>query len=296
VARAKSHPKREGEAILYVSAGALTNVVISEDDEPQLVRAASAGSESIAAGLAERAGITHEAARTHAAELGVGSSPQHGSPAAIDRALETAVRLQVREGLRRIVAEVQSSRGFYSARADARPIAAVVLTGAMTAWPGVADALRDELHLPVLAAGRESWPDLGGLELAPERLDVAVGLALAADDERPDLRPGRAMHKQAPAMPPRVAQTACAMTALLAAAVVYLVAISNQVSTSRERLGQISGELTTAEQRAAALWSSAVSSARPESWMRWQRRPAMSSAAVSRSIPSTRAAAMSRRC
>lgn len=249
---ALDHPKREGEAILYVSAGALTNVVISEDDEPQLVRAASAGSESIAAGLAERAGITHEAARTHAAALGVGSSPQR-SPSPIDGQLETAVRLQVREGLRRIAAEVQSSRGLYSARADARPIAAVVLTGAMTAWPGVADALRDELHLPVLAAGRESWPDLGGAELAPERLDVAVGLALAADDERPDLRPGQAMQKQARAMPPRVAQTACAMTALLAAAVVYLVAISNQVSTSREQLGQLSGELTTAEQRAAAL-------------------------------------------
>jgi Tfp pilus assembly protein PilN len=135
---------------------------------------------------------------------------------------------------------VQSSRGFYSARADARPIAAVVLTGAMTGWPGVADALRDELHLPVLAAGRESWPDLGGL-------------ALAADGERPDLRPGRAGHKQAHAMPPRVAQVVCAMTALLAAAVVYLVAISNQATTNRERLGQISGELTKAEQQASSL-------------------------------------------
>jgi type IV pilus assembly protein PilM len=250
---ALDHPKREGEAILYVSAGALTNVVISEDDEPQLVRASSAGSEAIAAGLAERAGISHEAARAHVAALGVGSAPHHGSPLAIDGELEAAVRLQVREGLRRIVAEVQSSRGFYSARPDARPIAAVVLTGAMTAWPGVADALRDELQLPVLAAGRESWPDLGGVALAPERLDVAVGLALAADGERPDLRPGRAGHKQASAMPPRGAQAVCAMTALLAAAVVYLVAISNQATTNRERLGQISGELTKAEQQASAL-------------------------------------------
>ena len=250
---ALDHPRREGEAILYVSVGALTNVVISEDGEPQLVRAASAGSEAIAAGLAERAGISHPTARTHAAALGVGSGPLHGKRSPIGGELESAVRLQVREGLRRIVAEVQSSRGFYSSRPDARPIAAVVLTGAMTTWPGVADVLRDELQLPVLDAVRESWPDLGGAKFSPARLDVAVGLALAADDERPDLRPGRSMHRQTHAIPPRVAQAACAMTALLAAAVLYLVAISNQVSTSRERLGQISGELTTTEQRAAAL-------------------------------------------
>jgi type IV pilus assembly protein PilM len=250
---ALDHPKLEDEAILYVAAGALTNVVITEDDQPLLVRAASAGSESIAAGLAERAGITHETARSHVAAIGVGSLPRPGSPEPMADDLDATISLQVREGLRRIVAEVQSSRGFYSARADARPISAVVLTGAMTTWPGVADALRDELHLPVLAAGRESWPDLGDTSLAPERLDVAVGLALAADNERPDLRPSRSVRNRGRAVPSRLAQVACAMTALLAAAVVYLVVISNQVSSGRERLGQISGEMIATEHHAARL-------------------------------------------
>jgi type IV pilus assembly protein PilM len=249
---ALDRPKLEGEAILYVSAGALTNVMITEDGQPLLVRAASAGSEWIAAGLAERMGISHEAARTHVAALGIGPPPDQGSPP-IAGEPEAAVSLQVREGLRRIVAEVQSSRGFYSARPDARPIGAVVLTGAMTTWPGVAETLRDELHLPVLDAGRESWPDLGGVRLAPERLDVAVGLALAADGERPDLRPALAVGRQGGAPPPRSAQVVCAVTALLAAAVVYLVAISNQVSSGREQLGLLSGELTSAERQAAAL-------------------------------------------
>ena len=58
---ALDHALLPGEAILYVQAGALTNVVITEDGQPLLVRAASAGSEAIATGLAERAGITHEA-------------------------------------------------------------------------------------------------------------------------------------------------------------------------------------------------------------------------------------------
>jgi type IV pilus assembly protein PilM len=252
--RALEPPPLGGQAILYVQAGALTNVVIAEDGEPLLVRAASAGSEAIAAGLAERTGITHEAARAHSAALGVRAAPHHGAPKAISGELEAAVSLQVREGLRRVVAEIQSSRGFYSARPDARTIGGVVLTGAMTTWPGVSELLRDELNLPVLPAGREAWPDVGTVSVAPERLDVAVGLTLAADDERPDLRPRSGPGKQLePAPDARVAQVVCGVVALLAAAVVYMVVVSNQVSSGKQRLGQISGELVTAEQQAARL-------------------------------------------
>jgi type IV pilus assembly protein PilM len=252
---ALEHPPLAGQAILYVQAGALTNVVIAEDGEPLLVRAASAGSEAIAAGIAERASITQEDARAHSAALGVRTAPHHGAPAAISPELEAAVSLQVREGLRRVVAEIQSSRGFYSARPDARTIGGVVLTGAMTTWPGVAELLRDELNLPVLPAGREAWPDLGTVALAPERLDVAVGLALADDDERPDLRPRTGPNKQTADAAPnaRVAQVVCGVVALLAAAVVYMVIVSNQISSGNERLGQINGELVQAEQEAADL-------------------------------------------
>ncbi|MDX6718268.1 MAG: type pilus assembly protein PilM [Solirubrobacteraceae bacterium] len=249
------HPPLGGHAVLYVQAGALTNVVIAEDGEPLLVRAASAGSEAIAAGIAERAGITQEEARTHSAALGVQTAPHHGAPAEISPELEAAVSLQVREGLRRVVAEIQSSRGFYSARPDARTIGGVVLTGAMTTWPGVADLLRDELNLPVLAAGRDAWPDLGTVAVAPERLDVAVGLALAGEDERPDLRPRTGSSKQAIDAAPnaRVAQAVCGVVALLAAAVVYMVIVSNQISSGNQRLGQINGEVVRAEQEAAKL-------------------------------------------
>jgi type IV pilus assembly protein PilM len=251
---ALEHPPLGGQAILYVQAGALTNVVIAEDGEPLLVRAASAGSEAIAAGIAERAGITQEEARAHSAALGVRTAPHHGAPAAVSPELEAAVSLQVREGLRRVVAEIQSSRGFYSARPDALTIGGVVLTGAMTTWPGVAELLRDELNLPVLPAGRDAWPDVGAVSIAPERLDVAIGLTLAADDERPDLRP-RSSGKQAVDAAPnaRVAQVVCGVAAVLAAAVVYMVILSNQISSGTERLGQISGEVAQAEHEAATL-------------------------------------------
>jgi Tfp pilus assembly protein PilN len=89
--------------------------------------------------------------------------------------------------------------------------------------------------------------------VAPERLDIAVGLALAADDERPDLRPAKRIDQLEPAPSARVAQVVCGVVTLLAAAVVYMVVISNQVSSGKERLGQISGELVTAEHDAAAL-------------------------------------------
>ncbi|CAA9524686.1 MAG: hypothetical protein AVDCRST_MAG67-3532 [uncultured Solirubrobacteraceae bacterium] len=251
---ALDHPPLPGEATLYVQAGALTNVVIAEDGEPLLVRAASAGSESIAAGLAERAGISHEQARAYVASLGLGAAPHHGSPAPIPDELHAAVSQQVREGLRRVVAEVQSSRGVYAARPDACPIGAVVLTGSMTAWPGVAHALEDDLHLPVIVAGRESWPQIGDAGAPVERLDVVVGLARTSSGDRPDLRPAPVAaqgREQTPVT--RIAQVGCAALAILAAAIVYLVVISNQVSSDREQLAKISSELVVVERQAAAL-------------------------------------------
>jgi type IV pilus assembly protein PilM len=246
------HPPVGDDAILYVQAGALTNVVITERGEPLLVRAASAGSESIAAGLAERSGITHAAARERVAAVGVGrmlEKPVSSDPDDID----ATAAMQVREGLRRVIAEIQSSRGFYAARPDARPIGAVVLTGAMTTWPGVVEALTRELHLPVLPAGRDAWPDLDGVTVAPERLDIAIGLARAGENERPDLRPVRGARQRAGSASPRLAQVTCAMAAVVAAAVVYTVVVSNQVSSGREQLGTIATQLTQSEQQAAAL-------------------------------------------
>jgi type IV pilus assembly protein PilM len=250
---ALDRPPIGDDAILYVQAGALTNVVITEQGEPLLVRAASAGSEAIAAGLAERAQIAHEAARERVAAVGVGRRAAPGAAETDGDNLDFAAALQVREGLRRIVAEIQSSRGFYSARPDARPIGAVVLTGPMTTWPGVVDALTRELHLPVLLAGRDGWPELEDRSIAPERLDIAVGLASAGAEERPDLRPASAVQEHDGAASARVAQVACAMVALLAAAVVYLVVLSNQVSSGRERAGSLTGEIAAAEHQAAAL-------------------------------------------
>jgi type IV pilus assembly protein PilM len=243
-----------GEAILYVQAGALTNVVIAEDGEPLLVRAASAGSESIAAGLAERAGITHEQARSHVSSLGLGGAAHHGLSDTIADELQSSVSQQVREGLRRVVAEVQSSRGVYAARPDACPIGAVVLTGSMTSWPGVVQALEDELHLPVIVAGREGWPRLEDTGVPNERLDVVVGLSRTSADERPDLRPADVKAEARSATPvTQVAQVGCAALAVLAAAIVYLVVISNQVNTGRQQLGTIAADLVANERQAAEL-------------------------------------------
>lgn len=246
------HAPLPGQAILYVQAGALTNVVITEDGQPLLVRAASAGSEAIASGVAERAAISHEAARAHISTIGLGTGDR--APGQSDE-LAATVAKQVREGLRRVVAEVQSSCGVYAARPDACAIAGVVLTGSMITWPGVAQALEDELHLPVIVVDRESWPQVDGPGTAPERLDTVVGLSRATDALRPDLRPAgtKTSYGLGTSRPPLIAQVGGGMLALVLAAIVYLVVISNQVSSDRERLGQIGGELVVAEQKTAAL-------------------------------------------
>ncbi|MEJ7785767.1 MAG: PilN domain-containing protein, partial [Solirubrobacteraceae bacterium] len=96
---------------------------------------------------------------------------------------------------------------------------------------------------------------------APERLDVVVGLSKATDAIRPDLRPaGRKTkyshnrhERSARSRPPVIAQVGGAMLAVVLAAIVYLVVISNQVSSDRERLGQISAEIVGAEKKTAAL-------------------------------------------
>jgi type IV pilus assembly protein PilM len=252
---ALDHQAMPGKAVLYVQIGALTNVVITEDGQPQLVRAASAGSEAIAAGLAERARISHEDARAHSSFIGLGPTLQHGTAGPVSDELAANVSKQVREGLRRVVAEVQSSRGVYAARRDAQPIGAVVVTGAMTTWPGVIEALQHDLHLPVLVAGRESWPHLDNLGVAPERLDVVVGLARSSDGERPDMRPAQAVLFDESTPLTTVARASCAMLALLAAAIVYLVVISNDVSTGREQLARTTTGRYSAEHQAAALKS-----------------------------------------
>ncbi|MGH2944521.1 MAG: pilus assembly protein PilM, partial [Solirubrobacteraceae bacterium] len=250
---ALEHDPLPGKAILYVQAGALTNVVITENGEPRLVRAASAGSESIIAALAERAGITHESARAHVASLGLAPPPREGPRGLIPDPLEETVAQQIREGLRRVAAEVQSSRGVYAARPDAIPIGGVVLTGSMTTWPGVVKALEHDLHLPVLAASRDGWPKLDDFGIAPERLDVVVGLARTSDSARPDLRPPIVAPTREASALTMTAQATCAMLAVLAAAIVYLVVISNQASDGREQLGQIKAGLAAAERAATTL-------------------------------------------
>jgi Tfp pilus assembly protein PilN len=81
-----------------------------------------------------------------------------------------------------------------------------------------------------------------------------MGLALSGDHEHPDLRPSQSARRReagAPAGP--VARVACGAVALLAAAVVYLVVISNQVSSERGHLGQLSTQIVASDSQAAAL-------------------------------------------
>jgi Tfp pilus assembly protein PilN len=107
----------------------------------------------------------------------------------------------------------------------------------------------------VLVAGRESWPHLDNLGVAPERLDVVVGLARSSDGERPDMRPAQAVLFDESTPLTTVARASCAMLALLAAAIVYLVVISNDVSTGREQLARTTTGRYSAEHQAAALKS-----------------------------------------
>lgn len=234
-------PPTGDEAVLYVQVGGLTNIVVAEHSEPVLVRVASAGSEAVSTTLAERANAPHVEGRSRAAAAGVTGSDALAASA-------------VRDGLNRVVAEIHSSLEFYSSREEARPIGAAVITGAMTTWPGVAEALASEIGLTVLPAGRGGWAGIDIAGIAPEMLDVAVGLALQSDEDHPDLRPAVQMGPlgSQTAMP-RTAGALCGVSAMLALAVVYLAIVSNQLSGNEDRETDKAAEAAKVEQQAAAL-------------------------------------------
>lgn len=244
--RALDAPPLHEEAILYVQASGLTNVVVAEDGEPVLARVASAGSEAITTSLAERASIPHADARRRVAACGVAGAAQRAE-------IDEQARQAVRDGLHRIVAEIHSSLEFYASREGARPVGAAVITGAMTTWPGVAEALSQELGLTVLPAGRDGWTNIDCDGVSPEVLDVAVGLALAPEDEHPDLRPAASRHAVAAASAPRTAQALCGVAAMAAAAIVYFVVVSNQLTSAEQRVDRLAGDTAKVQRQAAAL-------------------------------------------
>jgi type IV pilus assembly protein PilM len=175
----------DGEQVLYLSIGGLTNLAIASGSTCQFTRVITTGIEQIVAEVAAGAGVPLAEARRLVGSVAAGEAAGTGlsiAPA-LDRAatsqqLEIA-RTGLSDGIRRIAAEVRNSLDFHRASRGEQPVARAILTGPALDLPGFDLALARELDLP-LARGAVALasPEAAG-HVPMSRLAVAAGLSLA---------------------------------------------------------------------------------------------------------------------
>jgi type IV pilus assembly protein PilM len=161
-------------AVLYINIAGLVNVAVANADGCLFTRASVGGVEAIAAGLAERRGLTMEHARAWLSHVGL-AAPLDGVEG--DPALVAATRSALEDGVRELADSIRTSLNFYRTQDAAQPVEVGVVTGAAVAIPGFVDALSEQLRLPLEARVIPAPEDVDA-----GRLTVAAGLAVA---ERP---------------------------------------------------------------------------------------------------------------
>jgi type IV pilus assembly protein PilM len=179
----------DGEQVLYLSIGGLTNLAIASGSTCQFTRVITTGIEQIVAEVAASAGVPLADARRLLAGVGastadLGDVASHAVPASDDVVAaatsdhDELARTALTDGIRRIAAEVRNSLDFHLSSHGSVPVSRAVLTGPALDLPGFDLALAGELGLP-LARGEVALASPGAAGHVPmSRLAVAAGLSL----------------------------------------------------------------------------------------------------------------------
>jgi type IV pilus assembly protein PilM len=163
------------DSALYLSVGGMANLAVVVDGVCLFTRVTGAGLEGMGIELSERRGLTLEHSRMWLRHVGFVDElgTIDGDPDIIRDARAILV-----EGTRRLATEVRASLEFHQSQtAGAGEIGRAVLTGVAASVPGFADALSQELAMPVetrsvaASASLAATVDLGGMT-------VAAGLAV----------------------------------------------------------------------------------------------------------------------
>jgi type IV pilus assembly protein PilM len=166
------HRPGASDAALYVSVGGVTNVAIAVGRTCVFTRVVANGTESMAADLAGRRGLTLEHAHGWLKHVGLLApiDDVDGDPEIVIEA-----RNVLSESARRIADEVRNSLDFYTMQENAATVERAVLTGPAVAIPGFSDQLGHELAIPLeTGVVSEARPGAGGTDTG--RLAVAAGL------------------------------------------------------------------------------------------------------------------------
>jgi len=158
-------------AVLYVSAGGLTNVAVANESGCLFTRAAAGGVDSMVQTLADRRGLTAEHSQQWLQHVGLTADLDDVEG---DEDLVAAARTVLEEGVHELADTVRNSLNFYRTQEAADPVEQGVVTGAAVAIPGFVDALSEQLKLPLEAAVVAAENE----EADVARLTVAAGLAV----------------------------------------------------------------------------------------------------------------------
>lgn len=172
--RALHRPGRPSPTV-YVNVGGITNLAVAEATTCTFTRTIPSGTESLAAELAERRGLTLEQAHGWLTHVGL---RQPLETVIGEEAIVVEARAVLTDGARRLGQEVRNSLDFHTAREGSTPLQCMVLTGPAVAIDGFADEVADQVGLPFeLGLVAEAAPGgFGGVD--PGRLAVAAGLTV----------------------------------------------------------------------------------------------------------------------
>jgi type IV pilus assembly protein PilM len=162
----------DGEQVLYLAIGGLTNLAVARGTRCSFARASGSGVDALATDLAERAQLTLEHAHGWLTHVGV-ETPIEDLEG--DAEIVEDARRVLLDGVRRIAADVRSSLDFHRMQDESAAVSTAVLTGPAAGIPGFATALSSELGMPVEEGAVDGAPD--GVE--PGLLTVAAGLAVS---------------------------------------------------------------------------------------------------------------------
>jgi len=157
---------------LYCHLGDVTNIAVARGNGCLFTRVSPFGVETIADRLASRDGVTLDEARERLMDVGLDEELDwfEGDDGS------TSAREELERGAGKLCDELRMSMEFYGAQEGVTPVERVVVCGAGSTIPGLAERIRADLGLEIL---RESPNELSHLDDEDAaRLTVSYGLAL----------------------------------------------------------------------------------------------------------------------
>ena len=206
-------PAAVAEAIVDVGAGT-TTIVVHEYGVPKFIRTLMIGGADLNTALSAELDLDHDEAESLKRQVAAG---------AIDDETAGRAAALIDDRITPLVEEIQGSLDYHLAQQSARPLRRVVLTGAASRLPRIAERLRSMFDVPVETGDPLASVEVGDTGLSDDQLRraadvmaVPLGLALAG-------RPAVGDVRRLNLLPPEIArQRRTRRQAIVAAAAIAL--------------------------------------------------------------------------